>query len=556
MRPWRGLAAALIGLAVGLLPAGPMAVAQTGTGPAPPGPAGPDDIYTGTDPNRNLQRYQPFRVIEHPRPLDGQFRGIHLTPEAIELVQGGQLVRTVAFDATKPVSFEAVAQAVGDGTWITPVAPGIFGLRAAFVHGKGTNVRFAPPAVTELRLAADPAGVFIGGRGAGTVARFEAVRVTSWDTVKRAPSENITIARPFVLYEDGARLDVVRSEMAYLGSDRVGAYGVSWRIGGATGEVTESVFHHNFFGVYTYEAKDIAFRRNVFRQNVYYGWDPHDFSTGLVAEENEAYGNGSHGFIVSKSVTDSTIRNNYSHDNAGNGVVLDAQSDRNVVSGNRVEDNAGDGIVLLGSSDNVVEDNTVSGNRVGVRANKLGGRNVVRANRVTDNEVGVEAYGGAFTLTLLDNVLAGNTRAGLVLDAPGSVVRGGAVARGTRGIELRAPADVVGVDVRDVDDAVVVGQKGTATLSRLSLRARRTGVRVEPGGSGTLAQSTVHAPKPVRGRLTIGAGNRLIDPTPRSERRSMPWLAVAGLVAVVVAVALEALALTRDRRARRAPSMT
>ncbi|CAN5776164.1 hypothetical protein BH20ACT1_BH20ACT1_08560 [soil metagenome] len=109
----------------------------------------------------------------------------------------------------------------------------------------------------------------------------------------------------------------------------------------------DSTFAHNFFGVYTYEARDIVFRGNVFRDNILYGFDPHDATAGLVVEDNEAYGNGSHGFIVSRYVVDSVFRGNRSHDNLGNGIVMDFASDRNLIEANVVEDNAKDGIVLL-----------------------------------------------------------------------------------------------------------------------------------------------------------------------------------------------------------------
>jgi parallel beta-helix repeat protein len=139
---------------------------------------------------------------------------------------------------------------------------------------------------------------------------------------------------------------------------------VNWRR--STGGATDSVFHHNFFGAYSYQARGLVFRGNVFRDNKLYGLDPHTGSTRLVVERNQAFRNGAHGIVFSEDVTDGVVRGNRSFANGDNGIVLDERSDRNLVSGNLVEGNQGDGIVILGSSDNLVRGNVVRGNRVGI----------------------------------------------------------------------------------------------------------------------------------------------------------------------------------------------
>src|SRR5918996_3823447 len=160
-----------------------------------------DDLYTGSDPNRNLRDHQPFRIVEYPTALDPRTLGIRVTPTAIELVQGGALLRTLPFPGAGPVAFERIAAVIDDPAWIFTVSPGVFGLRAALVQAPGTHVTFAQPGTRELRLASDPPGVFIGGRGPDTSARFDGVKVTSWDLAARRPSTDTASVRPFVLYE-------------------------------------------------------------------------------------------------------------------------------------------------------------------------------------------------------------------------------------------------------------------------------------------------------------------------------------------------------------------
>ncbi len=489
-------------------------------------------IGSGTSDRERFEEFSPFRVTKYPcaRPLE--VRALLVEPGALELTEGGQLARRITFppSAEGEVSFEAIVEAVADPAWVAEVAPGVFELAAAFVQAPGTAVTVAAPRVQTLRLLNRP-GVFFGGKGAS--ARFDGVSVTSWDPERQAPDEDPVDGRPFVLYQETARLDVINSEMAYLGSDRGSAYGVAWRLGGSTGEVLGSTFAHNFFGVYTFEATDIVFRDNVFRDNVLYGFDPHDFTTGLVVEDNEAYGNGSHGFIVSRSVTDSMLRRNHAHDNAGNGIMMDSSSDRNRIEANVVENNAKDGIVLFGSAENVVVDNVVRNNRVGIRVNGVESTaNRIEANLVEGHEIGLQAYGGAADTVIVDNTILDSSVMGMALEAPRSQVLGGEIRGGPRGVGIRTATSVSGMRISDVDEGVVVSDTGIADLDQLEVTARRSSLRVEDGGLVELQGSTMTPP-------AFGPGD--------TDDDDSDWLPFAGVAAILTAVFLELVRWRRER---------
>lgn len=488
-----------------------------------------DPLYAGSDPSRQLKAYFPFRIIKYPCPRPVEERVIYLQADRIELIAGGQLVRTIPFpDATATVPFERVVETVADPTWVVEAAPGVFELSAAFVHGEGTTVTVAAPRVTEVRLL-DLPSVFFGGLG--STARFEGVLVTSWDPDLAAPDEEPADGRPFVLYQAGATLDVIDSEMSYLGSDRVSAYGVSWRSEGTTGEVLDSTFAHNLFGVYTFEAADIIFRGNVFRDNILYGFDPHDFTTGLVVEDNQAYGNGSHGFIVSRSVTDSVLRRNHSYDNGGNGIMMDSSSDRNRIESNLVEGNAKDGIVLLDSAENVVIGNVVRGNRVGIRVNGLESiGNRIERNVIEGHEIGLQAYGGAAEVVATDNAVHDSSKMGMALEAPRSEVRGGEIRGAPRGVGVRTDTSLSGISISDVDEGVVVAETGIADLHELTVTAREESVRLETGGLVEVRSSTL---SPV--------------PFEQVETDDDGWLPFAGIAAILIAVSLELMRWLRER---------
>ena len=182
------------------------------------------------------------------------------------------------------------------------------------------------------------------------------------------------LARARILGASQPRMDINNSEMAYLGFAYWQMQGVAWRtpkripidVGGVTGVVTGSRFHHNYFGGYTFRAVDMIWRGNEFYSNAVYGFDPHDDSQRFLVEGNSFYSNGSHGLIFSVRCTDNVIRGNKSFDNKGHGIVLDIDSDDNLVEGNEVFGN-NTGIVLHSSDNNVIQRNTIRNNNRGIR---------------------------------------------------------------------------------------------------------------------------------------------------------------------------------------------
>jgi parallel beta-helix repeat protein len=341
-------------------------------------------------------------------------------------------------------------------------------------------------------------------------------------------------------YANGSRVDIARSEIGYLGFDATTAYGLSWR-SGSTGSVVDSDVHHNFFGLYSYEAVDLEVRNNVFRNNVFYGIDPHDYSSGLTISSNETYGNGSHGIIFSQGVVNSVVRDNYSHDNGSNGIVMDDESNENVVAHNVVEHNEGDGIVILGSSRVLVRDNDVRDNRVGIRVNYVSGDNVIRGNRIEGNVRGVEVYGGARETQLSANRIARSSSSGMILEAPASRSIGDVVTGTPVGIEVRSLAEIRQTQIRDVDRGIVVTPRGIVDMRRLQVQATDIGLELAPTALGRLDYSSVEAAEPVSGKLRYAIRNDLITPLP------VPWLAIAGAGFLSAAVGLELMHWARNK---------
>ncbi|MEP2606496.1 NosD domain-containing protein, partial [Marinobacter sp.] len=166
--------------------------------------------------------------------------------------------------------------------------------------------------------------------------------------------------------------------------------------------LVESTFEDLYYGFYCYEAEDVAIVDNVYRNNVVYGIDPHDYSSRLLIANNEVYGTREkHGIIISREVNNSWIVGNRSYDNGLSGIVLDRQSSNNVVANNVSYDNQGDGIGLYESPDNLLWGNRLMNNlRNGIRVRNSSNVNVYHNVAVLNGTWGI--YGQLKDLSATD----------------------------------------------------------------------------------------------------------------------------------------------------------
>ncbi len=242
------------------------------------------------------------------------------------------------------------------------------------------------------------------------------VKITSWDSEKNDYDKDLDDGRSFIMVKDNSRMDFIDSELAYLGFPtkpefRVSPYGVSWKLSREklkrvllTGEVINSKFHHNYFGAYTYGATGMVWRGNEFYENIRYGLDPHDDSSGFLVENNYAHDNGTHGIIFSKRCMYNTIRNNISINNGLHGIMLHWDSNFNVIENNTLDGNMS-GIALWRSSNNTIRNNKLKLNQHGIRANVSSKKNIITNNYISESK----RYGFYLYEDANDNLIQNNT---------------------------------------------------------------------------------------------------------------------------------------------------
>jgi parallel beta-helix repeat protein len=255
--------------------------------------------------------------------------------------------------------------------------------------------------VKELRLQSLPSGLTTDVSALiaqyGTI-DITGVKVTSWNGT--GPDTDLTVptggtrGRAFVRavsFMEGSTprpstMNIVDSDLGFLGYNAAESYGVSYKARGCgattsticdvldvLGKQTGSTFHDNYIGTYTWGAKNMVFDHNVYTHNKSYGLDPHDDSDYLTITNNTFSENGNHGLICSQRCDHLVIRGNTSRHNTSasaetHGIMLHRGVTDAVVENNTVENNStGGGIVVFDSVGNSIKNNTVTGNKYGLR---------------------------------------------------------------------------------------------------------------------------------------------------------------------------------------------
>ncbi len=274
--------------------------------------------------------------------------------------------------------------------------------------------------VAELRLKSDSTtdpNNFVELRSDWGYLDIRNTKITSWDSTVNGPNTITNYGRAFIharstLDPDGvtaheSRMDVLNSEICYLGTHDAEAYGLTWKLVDTTaiyippgstntlydlvqvhGNLLNSHIHHNFFGMYSYGLVGAHIATNEVDHNIAYGLDPHNGSDNLVIENNNSHDNGWHGIIASRFCVNGIMRNNVSWHNGldtsnphGNGLMLHRYCNGWVVENNLVYDNPDSGIAIFGCYSNIIRNNICLTNQsAGIRLSVGAAYNWIEAN--------------------------------------------------------------------------------------------------------------------------------------------------------------------------------
>jgi parallel beta-helix repeat protein len=299
---------------------------------------------------------------------------------------------------------------------LTQVTPGVWHLRANLFMENGARLVLHGTKiggdVNELRLQSNNEGQpneFVSVTADWGSIDIRSTKITSWDDAVNGPdAESGALRRAFIrvrssLAPDGvtpreSRMDIIDSEIGYLGSHDAEAYGLAWKViettnrpyGSVTnlynlvnvyGDIIQSRVHHNYFGHYSYGSFAQQLRDNEMDHNVGYGFDPHDDSDYLVIEGNNVHHNGWHGIIASQRCNNIIIRNNTSWANGGNGIMLHRYCNWGLIENNRSFLNGDSGVALFDNQHSIVRGNTCLRNfNAGIRLSVGSADNLIENN--------------------------------------------------------------------------------------------------------------------------------------------------------------------------------
>jgi poly(beta-D-mannuronate) C5 epimerase len=338
-----------------------------------------EDVTLGISPNSTNE------AVSEP---SAAIRAIEVYPTQTILLSGGKAIRT--FDTPAPATLHDLIRVVARPGWIAESRHTVT-LNAALVIEHGSSMVIAAPVTSEVVMMVRQ-GVFLAASHGKL--RLSGVYVHASDA--NVPETFTTPAhdadRPFVLAAQNSRMTVTNCTFRYLGRDWNSSYGLSWSKG-STGSLRNSLFEHDFIGVYSNDSEGLKVEHNKFYYNSLYGIDPHSSSSRLTIEYNTSDLNGRHGIIFSNNVTKSVVRYNVTRGNGLNGIMMDERSDGNIISHNIATNNKSDGIVMANSSNNVITANSVSGNRVGISVRGSTKDTIISGNVVANNNMAAQGTG-------------------------------------------------------------------------------------------------------------------------------------------------------------------
>ncbi|MFA5939632.1 MAG: right-handed parallel beta-helix repeat-containing protein [Sinimarinibacterium sp.] len=273
--------------------------------------------------------------------------------------------------------------------------------------------------VNELRLLSDnKSGGFIFVSAEYGNLHIDRTAITSWDSAANGPDTAYgSFGRAYIrvrsmFASDGvtpleSRMDVIDSDVGYLGYNAAESYGLVWKVIGSApdlyarvnvyGDILNSRVHHNYFGVYTYGHQDGMWLDNEVDHNIKYGFDPHDDSDDLLIEGNDVHDNGNHGIIASQRCDHVVIRNNRAWSNVGNGIMLHRSSDDGLIEDNETYLNTDSGVALFAVKRALVRNNTMLDNgKYGIRLSMGTADSRIERNEIADaGSYGIYFYRGS-----------------------------------------------------------------------------------------------------------------------------------------------------------------
>lgn len=344
--------------------------------------------------------------------------------------------------------------AQGLNNLLAQVSTGVWLLKAKVFINPTARLDATNATISELRLESTLSNFVNITASRGGYLLVDGIKVTSWDTTANALDQNTADGRAYLIAQEGGRMDILNSEVAYLGWAANEVSGLTWRkrlnpidaATGATGVVQNSNIHDNYFGLFASSAYGIKVLGNQIYKNLGYGLDIRDSSDSLEIGGNNVYSNGDSGIVVERQSPNNQVHDNQVHDHGQDGIVLGQNAVNNVVRANTVFNNR-NGVAISQASNNQVQSNNLHNNTNGVQVEAKFNASVAvdslaTANQIVSNTIdsnvnyGIYLYSRADRNTIANNTVTKSGINGIYIKTGGNLLRSNTVSNGVTGIVI------------------------------------------------------------------------------------------------------------------------
>ena len=184
---------------------------------------------------------------------------------------------------------KAVLEKLNDKQWL---------LKANLVVRKGVTLVIDGEEVSWLKLKSNEDRIVSLQSNDGNIL-IKNTKITSWDEEDKTPDFNYQDRRSFVLARQNGRMDIINSELSFLGYDESLKTGVSWHTTSdisdkylITGQVESNKFFNNYSGIYLSGVNEMNLSNNEFAYNTEYGISMSNDENILVMGNNNFHDNG------------------------------------------------------------------------------------------------------------------------------------------------------------------------------------------------------------------------------------------------------------------------
>ena len=172
-------------------------------------------------------------------------------------------------------------------------------LKTNLLVRKGVTLVIDDNDVSWLKLKSDKDGFVWLQSNSGNIL-IKNTKITSWDEGNQTPDTNYEDGRSFILARQNGRMDIINSELSFLGYKDSLKFGVAWHATDIsstssyliTGQILGSKFYNNYSSIYLSGTFETMIANNEIVHNIQGGIDIRNGVSNLLIENNRLYDNG------------------------------------------------------------------------------------------------------------------------------------------------------------------------------------------------------------------------------------------------------------------------